>query len=226
MKHELNPTRTILGERWKKYNLQSRISRGWSYRALLDPAAVVDVPLTNMVNMSWTTLAGVNPDERSGEDGAGGLNSLVASSMETVTPTDPVLLAEKTDSLAIDADSDGVPSPGDTLAYSITLQNNGNADVTGLVFSDTPDPNTILVVGSVITSQGMVTSGNVANDVAVEVDLGTLAPGNSLTISFQVQVPFPFPGAIALVSNQGVFTNIEVPDQSTDDPDQPGQEDR
>src|SRR6476620_9637297 len=84
----------------------------------------------------------------------------------TVTPItlEPRIIASKLDKLFVDADANGVPSPGDTLLYQITIQNTGSGAAPGLKLSDVPDPNTKLVVGSVQTSQGQLTTGNTAGD--------------------------------------------------------------
>ncbi len=138
----------------------------------------------------------------------------------TVTPVeDPGVEAEKTDALAIDADGDGVPSPGDTLEYTVTITNTGNIDLTGVTFSDTPDANTALVVGSVTTTQGTVTTGNTAGDASVGVDVGTVAVGGTATITFRVMIDSPLPVGVTQVSNQGTVTTNETPDEPTNDPD-------
>jgi uncharacterized repeat protein (TIGR01451 family) len=139
----------------------------------------------------------------------------------TVTPVTavPVLEAEKRDELFIDADGNGVPSPGDTLLYKITIVNSGNTGATGVVFSDTPDPNTTLVVGSVQTSQGAVTSGNAAGDTSVGVDVGAIPAGGNVDISFRVLINDPFPAGVTQVANQGLVSSNELPVEPTDDPD-------
>ena len=81
------------------------------------------------------------------------------------------------DTLVVDADGDGVPSPGDTLLYTVVVRNDGNAAAAGLQFTDALDPNTTLVVGSVQTSQGTVTTGNNAGNTGVGVNLGTIPGG-------------------------------------------------
>src|SRR5205814_5233966 len=45
----------------------------------------------------------------------------------------------------------GNANPGDTLTYTVTI-NNGPATVNGVILSDTIDPNTTLVGGSVVVS--------------------------------------------------------------------------
>jgi uncharacterized repeat protein (TIGR01451 family) len=64
-------------------------------------------------------------------------------------PLVPSLTATKTDSFS-DPDGDGKAEPGDTITYNVTVTNNGT-DATNVQFTDTLDPNTTLVPGSVAT---------------------------------------------------------------------------
>lgn len=63
-----------------------------------------------------------------------------------------LLTATKTAALVVDADSDGVVSAGDTLEYTIMVANTGDADATGVTYTDTLDANTTFVPGSLIYS--------------------------------------------------------------------------
>ena len=60
----------------------------------------------------------------------------------------PTVTATKNDSLLTDVDNDGKADPGDTLQYSVGISATGG-DATGVSFSDTVDPNTTFVAGSV-----------------------------------------------------------------------------
>ena len=144
----------------------------------------------------------------------------------TATPLtlNPQLVAEKSDSLFADNDGNGFPSAGDELAYQITLFNLGSGAATGVVFNDNPDANTTLVVGSVTTSQGTITSGN-GGVPPVTVDVGTINGGASVTIGFRVLINDPLPDNTSLIENQGVVESNELPDLLTDDPDLPGNDD-
>lgn len=146
----------------------------------------------------------------------------------TITPVIimPNLSAIKSDSLATDADGDGVPSPGDTLLYRITLVNSGSGPATGVVFTDTPGAYTQLVVGSVQTTQGMITSGNNPGDTSIAVNVGTM-PGNNSTvdIAFRVTIDSPLPADVTQVANQGFVSSNEDPEKPTDDPSTPVPED-
>jgi uncharacterized repeat protein (TIGR01451 family) len=141
------------------------------------------------------------------------------------SPTPDVILdpSTKTDSLFIDADNNGLVNPGDTLLYQVTIWNEGALDATGVVFTDTPDPNTTLVVGSVTTSKGAVIEGNNPGDSSLGVAIGTVLGGGpateTVTISFQVTINDPLPPGVYQVYNQGTIESNEAPPVVTDDPD-------
>jgi uncharacterized repeat protein (TIGR01451 family) len=140
--------------------------------------------------------------------------------VELLRTTSTVVL-EKTDALWVDVDGDGLVNVGDTILYTITITNpldDGGATAVGVVFNDTPDPNTDLVVGSVTTSQGVVISGNTGGDTFVSVNVGDILDGDSVTITFEVVVTTETPE----VCNQG-FVDGAPPsdDPDTVDPDDP-----
>jgi uncharacterized repeat protein (TIGR01451 family) len=140
----------------------------------------------------------------------------------TVTISPPAVAATKTAALAVDQNGNGVANPGDTVLYTVVLVNNGGTAATGVVFTDTPDPNTVLVNGSVTTTAGTVTSGNGAGDTAVGVDVGTIAGGGTATITFQVTIADPFPAGVQQVVNQGNVSGDNFAGVPTDDPAQGG----
>lgn len=142
--------------------------------------------------------------------------NLGLSAEEVYSP--PEIVDPKVDSLFSDLDGDGRPSPGDILGYSVTITNAGGSHATNVVFADTPDINTTLEVGSVTTSQGTVTGGNGPGDTTVGVNVGTLAPGDAVTIAFQVAIGDPLPLGIDSVANQGAVSGDNFPDTVTDDP--------
>ncbi len=131
----------------------------------------------------------------------------------------PVLEASKRDSLFTDADSDGIASPGDTLLYTVTLQNTGNSAASGVIFNDSPDSNTALVIGSVQTSVGTVTTGNGAGHTTVAANIGTIPGGGQVSITFRVRIRNPLPAGVTQISNQGTVNSNELPAVPTDDPD-------
>ncbi|NOT01860.1 MAG: DUF4215 domain-containing protein [Phycisphaerales bacterium] len=126
-----------------------------------------------------------------------------------------VVTSEKTDALFTDVDMDGSVDVGDTIKYTVTITNpDDDADYASaaILFTDAPGANTALVVGSVTSSQGSVTTGNTGGDTTVAVNVGPIADNTSVTIMFTVVVTGP-PVSLE-VCNQG-FVNGTQP---TDDP--------
>lgn len=134
----------------------------------------------------------------------------------------PSLTATNTDALLIDNDSDGSAGPGDTVRYTVTVSNADDAfdaSIAGVAFASGVDANATLVVGSVTTSQGSVTSGNTGGDTTVGVDLGTITDGNALTITYDVLIDRPLNSAATSISAQGTVTATSLAGGLlTDDP--------
>ena len=130
----------------------------------------------------------------------------------------PILDVTKTDALLVDADNNGVPSPGDTLLYQVDIVNNGSSTATGVVFNDTPGANTALVSGSVLATPGTVVNGNGPADTTVAVDIGSIPAGSGAQISFRVLIVNPLPAGVTQVANQGTVRSDQLPTVSTDDP--------
>ena len=119
----------------------------------------------------------------------------------------PMLSAEKTDALLIDADGDGQAEPGDQLRYSVVIANSGDTDALGAAFSDVLDLYTTLLVGSVSTTLGVVTSGNSVGDTSIVVSLGTIAPSATVTIVFDAEIDLGVPDSVTEINNQGIVTS-------------------
>ncbi|HKS28614.1 MAG TPA: Ig-like domain-containing protein, partial [Pyrinomonadaceae bacterium] len=101
-----------------------------------------------------------------------------------ISPATTIVTADKTDSFA-DPNGDGKAEAGDTVTYDVNISNTGASDATGVTFSDTIDPNTTLVPGSLkVSPLAFADSYNATKDVALNVsapgvlgnDTGTPAP--------------------------------------------------
>ncbi len=100
----------------------------------------------------------------------------------------------------------GVPEccqPGDNVTYTLIATNDGTIDATGVIISDTIPAE--LVLQEVTSSKGTVTvSGNY-----FRVDIGTLAPGEVVTITVRATVADGVPdntvvrNTAELISDQG-----------------------
>jgi len=142
---------------------------------------------------------------------------------DTVTGVEPTVQAFKEASLEVDADDSGGPSPGDTLLYTITISNFDTTDARGVVYTDTPDPNTTLEVGSVTTTQGIVVQGNNAGDTSIEVNIGDIGVGSSVIVTYKVTIHDPLPPDVLEIVNQGLVSGDNFPDVPTDNPATPQQ---
>jgi uncharacterized repeat protein (TIGR01451 family) len=77
-------------------------------------------------------------------------------------------------------------SPGARLTYTITATNSGFCDAGGVQVTDAVPANTSYVAGSATTTQGTLYEPTVSEPLRVEV--GTVAPEDLVTITFQVDV--------------------------------------
>jgi len=157
----------------------------------------------------------------------------------TSTPDDPTLkivgnlplvITHKTVQILADNGSPGIVDPGDVLRYTITLSNTGAVPATGVVLTDGVPANTTYVANSVqLNGLGVgqpdggvspliagipVSSSNLTPPLPAP-GAGTLSPGGTATVTFDVQVN----GGVAagtVISNQGTVTTNELPSQLTD----------
>ncbi len=120
------------------------------------------------------------------------------------------VMALKTDSFAPvdDLNGNGNIDPGEAITYTVSVQNPGGPTATNVTFSDTPGANTTLIVGSVTTNFGAVTSGNLAGQTSVGVNLGQVPSGANISISFKARVNNPLPAGVTEVSNQGTLSHV------------------
>ncbi|MCB0194547.1 MAG: cadherin-like domain-containing protein, partial [Anaerolineae bacterium] len=101
----------------------------------------------------------------------------------------PIITATKTDSLVVDNDTDGQADPGDTLEYTIQIQNTGDTNATNVEFNDTLDANTTLNgvahVSPLAFADSYTSLGNVG--ITVNTANGVLAndvdPDNNVSLS-------------------------------------------
>jgi uncharacterized repeat protein (TIGR01451 family) len=96
------------------------------------------------------TAAGVRAESGHRDASAPTPPAQAATGTAALSPVAPGLTATKVDSFS-DPDGDGKAEPGQTITYTVTIANNGASDASGVVFSDTVDPQTTLVGGSVQT---------------------------------------------------------------------------
>ncbi|HXI13937.1 MAG TPA: PA domain-containing protein [Thermoanaerobaculia bacterium] len=125
----------------------------------------------------------------------------------------PSVSASKSASLLTDRDGDGLADPGDTIRYTVVLRNSGEGAATVVRLTDTIDPNTTIVPGSLTATAGTVTGSS-----PVDVAIGDLAPAAEVTVRFDVFVNNSTASSVAQVSNQATVTGTNFDPVNTDDP--------
>lgn len=140
----------------------------------------------------------------------------------TVTPLNSraqleVLLS---DFLFVDQDRNSLVSIGDTLIYRLRLRNSGNGGAPALQLRIPIAENAVLVKDSVTTSAGTVREGNNPDDEIVRIEVGEVAGGAEVNISFQVQI-LDRVGFSAIEHQAAVITQSTngAADITSDDPD-------
>lgn len=133
----------------------------------------------------------------------------------------PVLSATKSARLKTDRNADGKASPGDVIAYTIRVHNAGPGDALEVRVTDTPDPNTTLLVGTVAAPEGAVLSGNNEGDTTVAARFARIVTSAEVELTFDVQVNEKVPPTVTEIVNQGLVCADNTPCGVTDDPDDP-----
>ncbi|WP_197484358.1 DUF11 domain-containing protein [Halioglobus sp. HI00S01] len=111
--------------------------------------------------------------------------------------------------------------PGDTLLYTVTARNTGQALLTDVNVTDEPESPSEFQSGTVNAPGGVVVEGNTPGDSEIIVEFAAIAPGAEATFSYQVKVPLPYPAGIVSaerLENQAILTSKELPDIRSDDP--------
>ena len=128
----------------------------------------------------------------------------------------PLLFAEKSVALSVDLGTPGVVDPGDTLRYTITVQNSAAIPATGVVLTDAVPANTTYVADSTVLNgapYGRPDGG--VSPLASGIAVGTIAPGATALLQFDLVVNSGTP-ASTLICNQAVADSVELPGVLTD----------
>ena len=152
----------------------------------------------------------------------------------TVLPA-PIPRLSKVDDLAIDADASGGVSPGDTITYTLVLNNNGMGSMSDVVLTDPlPYTYTNFVVGSLrVTTPPLVNVIEYSNDGvtfgdpagpgirALRVRWPLIEPRQTVTATFRVQLRLDMPVTVTQITNQAVVDSSETDPRLSEDPDDP-----
>jgi fimbrial isopeptide formation D2 family protein/uncharacterized repeat protein (TIGR01451 family) len=191
----------------------------FTYRCVLeyDESLAGDPPVLqiNHAFLTYTSMEGDEPHERTGDDGIGGdLNPYADDASQEITPIiRSTIRAEKT---VVDANG-GELIGGDILIYTIVLINtSGTAH--NVVFTDAIPASTTYVPASLSTDKVGATVDDSGDPLIVYV--GDMVENEVVTITFRVRVRAQAPTG-TVISNQGVVNSDDTTPQPSDDPDDP-----
>lgn len=139
----------------------------------------------------------------------------------TTTVRAPRLESSKVAALFADTDKSGFVSLGDTIVYTITVANRGNAAATNVVLWDVIDPKSKLISGTISATTGTIIQPDNPFGETVAIELGTVPPDTEpLTFSFQVEIStsFELTATTAVLSNQATLFSDESAPTLSDDP--------
>jgi uncharacterized repeat protein (TIGR01451 family) len=191
-----------------RYNFSTNITRLQSIK-IFDTS---DNDQTGMrvYTLDDTQITGVwGQDPNLGESG----NALQLDMGSSVLPF-PNILPVKEGILYIDADTNGVVSPGDSIKFIIYVENIGFADANSVIVHDGGASNT-----TYITSSTFLNGTNLLDDVVPPAltlfpldeqgyNIGGLAVGATAVVEYVVQIHDPFPTNVDGIVN-GVFVDRE-----------------
>ncbi|WP_260510227.1 DUF7507 domain-containing protein [Paenibacillus typhae] len=164
------------------------------------PGASVTVAFT--VNVTSLPAGGVLNNQSSVSFTSGALANVAFSNIVTTPVYQPIVAAVKSSNVTN-------ATVGDTITYTVTVNNSGNYPATGTL-TDTIPAGTVLVANSVLIN-GLPVPGS---DPATGVPLGTIAAGATLTVTFSVLIDTLPPSQ--QLSNQAVISlAFTLPDGRT-----------
>jgi len=193
-----------------------------------DVVVYPDVPDGTVIsNQAFLSATGYGVADQPSDDPR---TELVDDPTTDVVGNYPLLFATKSAALQVDAGTPGIVDPGDVLRYTITVYNNGTAPATGVELYDQVPADTTYVDDTVTLNGEPVGRPDAgafplaANIPVSSADLtppapgdgeGTLTPGESAVVQFDLQVNAAVPAG-TLITNQATVYSAELPNLLTD----------
>lgn len=197
---------------WSNLNLPVGASQTFTFDVDIQPFPQQEREFSNQASASSAQTGSVLSDAN-GDPGDGQQPTLISATNGAGVPR---LDLQKHWSLAGNLVGGNEVDPGDILLYTLILSNQGSAPATDVRVVDDPLPVQVtLVEGSILTSRG-----NLVSQYPIQVNVGTLNPGELATISFQVRVNPNTGGQLA--SNQARVNGYGLPGVWSDNDGNPG----
>lgn len=161
-----------------------------SFKVVVNTTIPTTNPIPNDSTINFTyTVDPANPDGAAGKGNSNKVNTQVNSAKISNSDGGLTKTVDKTSA-----------NVGDTLTYTISMKNTGNVPANNVIFADSIPKGTTFIPGTV-TVNGAANAGN----PAAGINVGTINPGQTTVVTFQVLVnttipttnPIPNRGAVA-----------------------------
>jgi LPXTG-site transpeptidase (sortase) family protein len=173
-----------------------------SYQATLGipPTVTVGDTFTNTATATWTSLSGLDANERTGS--GSGPNDYTTSTSETITASEVDVALSK---------DDGILSavPGLPVSYTLSIQNIGNVDALNVVITDTVPAYTTFAGPSGPGAWSCAIGAPAGTSCTY--NLGSLAAGASTNLTFSVVVSSTLPVLVDLTTNSAIVSASNEP---------------
>jgi len=163
-----------------------------TYQVLIAPDVAPDVPLVNEAALVWSSTPGATGEEGSGRTGGGDLNDYKDQDQADLTPKAPDLFIVKSDEGA-------TVSPGQVIAYELTLSNNGTWPASGVMITESVPANTTF--DALSSSPGWSCADGSPAGAACTLMVGSLGVGDQGKVVFAVKVVNPLPAGVESIVN-------------------------
>jgi len=184
--------------------------------AIITFSVVVDPGLINGVvisNQAFVTAAGLGIVDYPSDDPD---TPIANDPTRDISGNSPLLYAEKRVGLSVDLGSPGIIDPGDTLRYTISIQNAATVPATGVVLRDSIPANTTYLENStLLNGTPVATLIGGGSPLSAGLTAGTIAARSRVSVQFDLRVNAgTSPGTV--ISNQAVVESVERSDVLTD----------
>ena len=192
--------------------------------AMLESARVYDDSDNDQTGMKLYTLDGTLITAAWGQDPANSLGGSPFLDLGTTVLPFPIASVEKTSAHVVDDNSNGLIDWGDTIEYTITVNNDGVIVLGGVVAFDPLPTGSTYVPGST-TLNGAPVADEISPATPYPLDEGGLAmpvipPSEFTTITFRVTVDFgttSITNSVSISTDQEVLTTDDTIDVNTPD---------
>lgn len=142
------------------------------------------------------------------QEGCGSSNT---TTVNVKTPNDALVKAVRNVTSGSAFGTSTTAAPGDTLEYRLTLTNNGTAPATNVVVSDVVQAHqTYLSCTASCSTSGSPVTG-------VSWSFPSVAPGETKTMTFQVQLDATFPAGTTAVKDTATVVSSEEPQKTSNE---------